>query len=301
MSDCIRCRSLIDGVELYGLHEACFLEWFGLPSPAEFKDLDPKSTNSQEPTKKITKKKDTFFHGRYEKYSARLASQEYILKVEEEKFPELPATEYLCNRIAQILGIDVPPFHLLKFESKMTFVTRNFMQDYIGQLNHIYKFLPEGDEHHNCEVIANCILEQTGKFADVACFIEICLFDALVGNNDRHGRNLGIIDTGKFKKLAPMYDNPSFLGTQNTMLGAHFNPSGCIWTLDSREPKVAEYIKEFVRLGHKKITTVFANKVVSRFHLIVDAVATSHISEKRQKAFLKLLEERLGEFENAKQ
>ncbi len=302
MKECFKCRQVIESNEVYGLHEQCFMDWFSVQKILEFHDLDPKNNSAKTQSQEIKKKVDTFLHGRYLKYSARLGSIEYILKIQEDEFPELPVTEYVCNGIAEILGIDIPPYHLIDFNGRVTFVTRNFMQDHVGTLHHIYKFLPDGEENHNCEEIMRLILEQTGKLADVARFIEICLFDSLIGNHDRHGRNLGIIETTKAKKLAPMYDNPSLFGTEKEfMLGAHFNPSGCIWTVKTKEPKPRDYIEEFNRLGHKKVVNLFSGKAIARFPKIIDLVRNSALSQKRKKAFVKLLEERIGEFEYGKQ
>lgn len=301
MNECYKCRTKINGLDVYGLHEKCFLAWFNVQNVLEFHDLDPKGSSTKTQSKEIKKKADTFLHGRYLKYSARLGTVEYILKIKEDEFPELPSVEFVCNGIAEILGIDVAPYHLINFNGRITFVTRNFMQDYVGTLHHIYKFLPEGEENHNCEEISRIILEQTGKLADVARFIEICLFDSLIGNHDRHGRNLGIIETSKTKKLSPMYDNPSLFGTeQDFILTAHFNPSGCVWTSTSKEPKPKEYIEEFSRLGHKKVVSSFCARVVSRFPKIVELIDSSVLSHNRKKAFIKLLEQRIGDFENGK-
>lgn len=298
--DCLYCGALIEGAAAYGLHENCYLGWFDLPRLAEFKDLDPKKSSIAPVTTAIRKKKDTFFHGRYLKYSARLGPTEYILKVQEDEFPELPMMEFTCNRIASLLAIDVPQYFLINFNGRITFVTRNFMQDYVGTLNHIYKFLPDGEENHNCAQIVRVILEQTGRLADVARFVEICLFDSLVGNNDRHGRNLGIIETHKLKRLAPMYDNPSFFGVENDfLLEADFNPSGSIWTANSSEPKVVDYITEFRTMGLERVVTQFRKRLLSKFPLIAEEVNLSKISKKRRKAFLRFLEKRLGDFENA--
>ncbi|MCB0355669.1 MAG: HipA domain-containing protein [Bdellovibrionales bacterium] len=288
---------------IYGLHQTCFIEWFDVGQELEFSNLDPKSSSSTKvQSPEITKKKDTFFHGRYAKYSARLGSVEYILKVQEDDFPELPVVEFVCNKIAALLSIDIPKYYLIDFNGRTTFVTRNFMQDYPGgTLHHLYKFLPEGEESHCCEKIIHVLLQQTGKLADVAKFIEICLFDSFIGNNDRHGRNLGLIETSKQKKLAPMYDNPSFIGIEKEfILGAHFNPSGSIWTQDSKEPKPADYIYEFRKLGHDKIVLQFCSKVISRFSTITKAVMESNISQKRKEAFINILESRIEEFENAR-
>ncbi len=287
--------------KVYGLHPYCFMTWFGVQNILEFDNLDPKKNTSKTQSQEIEKKIDTFLHGRYLKYSARLGTVEYILKIQEDEFPELPATEYLSNQIAETLGMDIPPYHLIDFNGRITFVTRNFMQDHVGTLQHIYKFLPTGPQHHNCEEIAKLILDQTGKLADVARFIEISLFDALIGNNDRHGRNLGIIETTKAKRLSPMYDCPSIFGTEaEFLLEAHYNPSGCIYTSTSKEPKVIDYIVEFKRLGHEKVVSTFSTRAISRFPQIIELVKKSAISTKRKKAFMKLLEERIGEFENGK-
>ncbi len=173
------------------------------------------------------------------------------------------------------------------------------MQDYTGTLDHIYKFLPAGEKHHNCEEIMNLILTQTSKLTDVVTFIEICLFDALIGNNDRHGRNLGIITTASTKKLAPMYDNPSCIGIEDKFfLVSDIDPSGCIWTKSSNNPKTTDYINEFSRLGHRETVIRFSSKAVSRAPIIFNAIGKAKLSQQRKKALSKLIQKRLGDFEN---
>jgi len=275
------------------------MEWFNLSNIIEFHDVDPRKTSSTPYPPEFKKKKDTFFHGRYLKYSARLRSTAYILKIQENDFPELPIVEFLCNQIAELLSIEVPAYHLINFNGRIAFVTRNFMQDYIGSLHHIYKFLPAGEDNHNCEEIIKVLLTETGKLTDVVKFIEICLFDTLIGNNDRHGRNLGIIETASIKKLAPMYDNPSFLGTEEEFfLKTDFNPSGSIWTKASTEPKPIDYMQEFERLGYKDITMEFNKKITSQSSLITDVIKNSDLGAIRKNALIKLLQKRIKDFEN---
>jgi hypothetical protein len=303
MIKCLKCSILLEPAQaVYGLHKLCFAEWFDHPSAYEFIDLDPKKSSST-PTSnpEIKKQKNTFFHGNYLKYSASLGKTQYILKVQESRFPELPHTEYLCNQIAELLKIEIPPYHLINFNGRITFVTRNFMQDYTGALHHIYKYLPSGNENHNCEEIINVILAQTERLADVVKFIEICLFDTLVGNNDRHGRNLGIIETASHKKLAPMYDNPSCLGIEEDFfLLSDTNPSGSIWTKLNKEPKPKDYMIEFQRLGYETIVSQFCKKIISQSENIINVINKIEISEIRKNAFIRLLQKRIGEFKNAK-
>jgi hypothetical protein len=302
MDTCLKCKKVLESEAIYGLHQHCFAESFWHTNTKEFKDLDPKKSSSMlssNPT--IKKQKDTFFHGNYLKYSARLGQTEYILKVKESRYPELPQVEYLCNQIAELLKIDVPPYHLINFNGQIAFVTRNFMQDYTGTLHHIYKFLSIGEENHNCEELIKIILTQTGKLTDAVKFIEICLFDALIGNNDRHGRNLGIIETASIKKLAPMYDNPSCLGIEDDFfLVADINPSGSIWTKTSKTPKPIDYIKEFIRLGYETTVTQFCNKIIAQSSNIINIINNTELSQIRKEALTKLLQKRIGDFENVK-
>jgi hypothetical protein len=297
---CLYCNNSIESSDIHGLHEDCFDKSFGAKH-TEFYSLDPQKTVSKPSSSDIEKKRDTFFHGKYLKYSAMLGQIYYILKIQEPEYPDLPIVEYLCNQIAETLGIDVPPHHLINYKGRITFVTRNFMQDYIGTLIHIYSYLPKGDDNYNCEELIKAILAQTARLNEVSKFIGICLFDTLIGNNDRHGRNLGIIDTGTTKKLSPMYDNPSFIGIQDDfLLESDTNPSGCIWTKSSRYPKPKEYIDEFQRLGYESIVEEFRYKIIAKSTDIISLVEKIDLGQKRKNSFLKLIKKRIKDFEDAK-
>ena len=288
---CIKCRKSLARTHYYGLHKSCFLEWFVLSKAQKFQNLDPKKSGASSDDLQVKKKKNTFYHGRYLKYSARLNDVDYILKVQEEKYPDLPCMEYLCNCIASLLSLEVPKYYLIIFNKKWTFITYNFMQDYQeSTLHHIYKFLPDGEENHNCSNLIKVLKSETNQLSDVIKFIRICLFDALIGNNDRHGRNLGIIETQNRKRLAPMYDNPSYFGIEdNSMLNADINPSCSIWTSSSRQPKLLDYMTEFKKLGFEKVCMEFKEKFLNQFQNIEQEINTAYISTKRKKAFLKFL------------
>ena len=135
---------------------------------------------------------------------------------------------------------------------------------------------------------------QKTKPADVARFIEIVLFDSLIGNNDRHGRNLGIIESAKRRQLAPMYDNPSYFGIESdSFMDFDFTISGCIRTSISKEPKLLDYIQEFQSLGFEKICMKFLKKALRQSQKIVEEIEFSEISKKRKKAFIKFLNKQL--------
>lgn len=172
------------------------------------------------------------------------------------------------------------------------------MQDYVGSnLIHIYHFI-KADKEFNIENLFKIIEEKTGKYAELKKFIRLCLFDALIGNHDRHGRNLGFIQSASKYILSPCYDNPSYLAiADEDFLGTDLNPRGKIYTSTTKEPGMADYINEFIRLGYKVEVQEFF-KIIS-LEKIQNLIEESFISQKRKQAFINLITKRYMEFKDA--
>jgi len=291
---CLKCiRKFGEENICYGLHEECFKNWFKLSSFERFQDV---AAQKQFDSLSLPAKDNfSFFHGKFRKYSAKLGGLDYILKIEEHDYPELPATEYLCNQIFELLGVHVPPFYLIKFEEKLsTFVTKNFMsglQD--SNLIHLYHYLEEG-EGYNCESLVKTIGNVTGKIVSQEDFVFLTLADSLIGNNDRHGRNLGFIQTPQGLSLAPFYDNPSNIGIEiASLLGADLRPRGHIYTLNSSEPNMTNYIEEWKRLGFENVVESFRKAVdLPKILLLVDK---GFLTTKRKEALKRLITKRWQE------
>lgn len=284
----------------HGLHSKCFIECFNLKNPSgTFTNLTPKSQSSQNttPNSDISKKNKSFFHGAFKKYSAVIEGEHYILKVAQSEFPELPMIEWVSNKIGKVIGLNVPDFYLIKLENSIdTFVTKNFMASKPGtNLNHIYHFV--GTREHNCETLLNIIKEKCGKLADIKEFIYMCLFDALIGNHDRHGRNIALIQHGPSTfSLSPTYDNPSYIGIEaEVLLGADINPTGKISTKATMEPSMKDYILEFNRLGYQEIVLSFKEKLKANWKHVHEIVQLSDLKPKRKDALLKVLNKRRSE------
>lgn len=305
---CYKCnRSFEDNsITKYGLHIACYKAWFdpkyensalsSKESVEEFVDIIPREVTSYNRTMERTVN-DSFFQGKFKKYSAKVYDTEYILKVHTKEYEELPKTEYLCNQIAKSLGLDVAKYYLIKYPEKSDcFVTYNFMQDFTASnLIHIYHFIKE-DEEFNVENIFNVIKDKTGKYSELVKFIKMCLFDALIGNHDRHGRNIGLIQSSSNYILSPCYDNPSYLGIEDDLLGADLNPIGKIHTSQSKEPTVSDYANDFINLGYKEPIEEFFDGI--NLKKIKGLIESSFISKKRKEAFIRLITKRYMEFEN---
>ncbi len=285
---CHCCKPLyVEETSLHGLHENCFKECFG--SCEKFVDLVARSQSappapiSQEP------KNISFFHGAYRKYSARLGKRTYILKVQQQEYPELPATEFLSNQIFHSLNIPVPDHYLIKYpKDTLCFVTKNFMSDLTAStLDHIYHFVTD-EKKHDCESLVKIIGEKTQRKIEQEKFILLTLADSLIGNHDRHGRNLAFIRSAKGIWLSPFYDNPSALALEDpSMLGADLQPRGSIYTKDTDKPTMKDYVLEWNRLGYGDVVRHFKKNL--SLPTIKDLIEKSHLSEKRKRALLVLI------------
>lgn len=296
---CLKCSFKINTEEKehYGLHEKCFTEWFNAPFGAEFMSLQKRSsTSSSDQQKNPSSQNTSFFHGKFKKYSANLNNEAYILKMRQEDAQELPEVEYLCNQIAKSLNVPVAEFFFINFNGDRTFVTKNFIKPTTPtDLQHIYHF--RQDDQHSCEGIIQAIMTTTQKPHDVKTFIKTTLFDALIGNHDRHGRNLAFIRTAKGMSLSPIYDNVSYLTLESgNMLKADFNPTGKISTEETNEPSMCDYVKDLKRLGYQDDVDEFYQS--TKLSEITKMINESFCSVLMKDAVIKLVTKRFKELEN---
>lgn len=292
---CLKCRAQLLKETHYGLHPACFTQWFKVESLAEFISLQRRSHSSSE-DKQQPSNDTSFFHGMFKKYSAILNDESYILKMRQKDAPELPEVEYLCNQIASLLSIPVAEFYFIQFNSENTFVTKNFIrQGSPVSLQHIYHF--RDNALHNCETLIKVVYEKTQNANDVRALINTILFDALIGNHDRHGRNLAFIATAKDVSLSPIYDNVSYLSLEyGDMLLADFNPTGKVHTSATLEPSMRDYVRELKELGYHDNVEEFYQRInLSQIAKLVDE---SFCSDLMKKAMNLLIKKRYLEIKN---
>jgi hypothetical protein len=293
---CCRCGQVVlnDEKSWYGLHEHCFKTWFDLNEVGEFLDLVVRS-QSQAPEKEKKGANISFFHGAYRKYSARLEQTSYILKIQQQEYPDLPTTEFLCNQIFESLSISIPNYYLIRFpEKQFCFISKNFMSGLeYSDLIHIYHFV-KGGMGHDCESLVTIIGQQTNRRIDQENLVYLTLADSLIGNHDRHGRNLGFIRSAKGVLLAPFYDNPSALALEEeSLLGADLQPRGSIFTRDSDKPSMRDYVQEWKRLGYAEVVDRFRSLCsLEKIHGLIEA---SYLSQKRKKALWRLIAARSEE------
>lgn len=284
----------------YGLHPACFQKSFGVDGLPEFTGLARKQSDTTSPVGRPDKGADvvsSFFQGKFRKYDARLEGVSYILKVEEKEYPELPAMEFLCNQIALSLVITVAHFILFRFYGVSALAVRNFIRPGRKEsLQHIHHFIEGGS--FDCETLLEVIRDKTGRLSEIERFITLCLFDSLIGNHDRHGRNLGLIEEEGQYTLAPFYDNPSYLGIEEAaFLRAEHSPRGRIATSCSPDPEMSDYVAEFRRLGYADVVNEFRRRL--NLEKLMTLTGWSFLSEERAKAFQRLVMRRAEQLNHA--
>ena len=163
-------------------------------------------------------------------------------------------------------------------------------------LDHMYHFL-KPDMQYDCETLVMIIGLRTGRRIDQEKFVYLTLADSLIGNNDRHGRNLGFINSSKGIFLSPFYDNPSALGVESySFLSADLQPRGAIFTKHSNEPTMKDYLLEWKRLGYTNVIEQFRKKV--SLIPLKQYLEFQFISEKRRNALKRLIGKRTEEIFN---
>ncbi len=154
-------------------------------------------------------------------------------------------------------------------------------------LDHIYHFVTDGKKY-DCESLVEIIGEKTQRKREQERFVFLTLADSLIGNHDRHGRNLAFIRSAKGIWLSPFYDNPSALALDDpSILGADLQPRGSIFTKYSNMPTMKDYIMEWNRLGYSHIIQRFKKKL--HLKTVENLIKKSHICEKRKQALWRLI------------
>ncbi len=153
----------------------------------------------------------------------------YIAKVGHKWYPVESITEHLLNRIGQELGFTMAHSKIVIIGNQLRFLSEYFLKPATEELVHgadIYAgYLSDENKDFVHEVEAqkiaqtfftfqfaeNALRQMFPKYADTLLFglVKILLFDAMIGNNDRHFYNWGIvrnISGTKPPTFAPIYD-----------------------------------------------------------------------------------------------
>ena len=142
------------------------------------------------------------------------------------KFPKSSETkehisEKLAQEIADLLGLKSAKVEIGIFEDRagsFSYLINGKNETLVEGINFILRKYPTYDRDHLYYVRKNkkryyCIgmIKESLSFEIFREFLEVMIFDCLIGNSDRHHSNWAVIKEKGKEKLSPVYDNGSSL------------------------------------------------------------------------------------------
>ena len=167
-------------------------------------------------------------------YSDTFQYKNYFIKFPSFHVPNLIAWEHLSYELADMLRLNIPSYGVGHVYEYQDVYTRNvFITDKIeGELTPAFKYL-QGVEY-NLEGIVD-------HLENPEPFIDMCLFDGLTLNTDRHARNYAFIDG----KLSPLFDNHSSYALKS------FKDTGLsVPTREKNKPSFSDYLSKIIDMGY---------------------------------------------------
>lgn len=204
-------------------------------------------------------------------------SWRYLFKLSEARYPEQYWAEIIAYQIAHLLDTPVPPAFAAYDPERnecgalIEWFYEDRIETFTAAGNYCQSKIPNFDRkkgtQHNLE-IATEIYEQflNRKIETKFLFYEMLMFDALIGNTDRHQDNWGIIFESRYPngehdsaRFAPWFDNGTSLGHER------FIENVGTWT----DEDVVRYLKKGC---HHFRSTASATKRLQHSDVLVDGI-----------------------------
>ncbi len=224
---------------------------------------------------------------------------EYILKPQQDIYPQLPENEDLTMRLAKSCGIEVP-LHGMVYakDGTLTYFIKRFDRLTKGRKLAVEDFAQLAGKKR--ETKYDYSIEKLIKIIDEVCtfpvlekskFFRRFLFNYLTGNEDMHLKNYAVITRNNKVELSPAYD---FLNT-SIVLGGDIEESAL-----SLKGKKKQFSKEILvdYLGNKRLqlTDKVIKKVLQKIFDVSkeweNSISNSFLNDELKEAYLALLHQR---------
>lgn len=227
----------------------------------------------------------------------------YIIKPQNDIFPELPENEDVTMKMAKIYGLEVP-FHGLVYskDGSLSYFIKRFDRYSKGKKYATEDFAQLSGNSRDTKY--DYTMEKLVKIIDEFCtfpaiakadFFKRVLFCFITGNEDMHLKNFSVITKGGKTTLAPVYD---FL---NSSISIKNPQEELALSLKGKKSnlKVSDWIdyyaKERLKLNDKTIDIILSkmNKSVSKW---TELLEISFLSDVMKEKYLKLMDNRIRRF-----
>lgn len=227
----------------------------------------------------------------------------YIIKPQNDLFPELPENEDVTMKMAKLYGLEVP-FHGLVYskDGSLSYFIKRFDRYSKGK-----KFATEDFAQltgNTRDTKYDYTMEKLIKVIDEYCtfpaiekadFFKRVLFCFITGNEDMHLKNFSVITKAGKTTLAPVYDFlNSSISIKNPQEELALSLKGKKSNFKSTE-WIDYYAKERLELNDKTINTILSdmNKSISKW---TELVEISFLSDTMKEKYLRLLNNRIRRF-----
>jgi serine/threonine-protein kinase HipA len=227
----------------------------------------------------------------------------YIIKPQNDIFPELPENEDVTMKMAKVYGIDVP-FHGLVYskDGSLSYFIKRFDRYSKGKKYATEDFAQLTGSSRDTKY--DYTMEKLVKVIDDYCtfpaiekadFFKRVLFCFITGNEDMHLKNFSVITKAGKTTLTPVYDFlNSSISIKNPQEELALSLKGKKSNFKSTE-LIDYYAKELLQLNDKTIAIILSdmNKSLSKW---IELVEVSFLSDAMKEKYLKVLDNRMKRF-----
>lgn len=220
----------------------------------------------------------------------------YILKPQNEAFPQMPENEHLTMRMAELCGISVVPSSLIRLKSgQLSYITKRIDRTEANEKIHMldmFQILEAFDKYKSSvEKVGKAVAEHScNTLLDLLRLFEVVLFSYITGNNDMHLKNFSLILSNEEWVLSPAYD------LLNINLHLPEDMEEIALTINGKKRKLTK--SDFINLGLKFQLT--EKQILNAFKRLAKAekkmkqeIKSSFLSPQNQAKYIELLENRL--------
>jgi len=166
----------------------------------------------------------------------------HILKPEPDRFPGLAVNEIFCMTLAQAVGLNAPNTEYRQIGRKPCILVQRYDRttDETGHTTRLHQedfcqalgFPPERKyQAEGGPTLGDCIALLRDWSAtpvlDIPNFINVLIFNVLIGNADAHGKNYSLLYSNSDRRLAPCYDLVCTLAWPNLSRNLAMKIGGC--------------------------------------------------------------------------
>jgi len=220
----------------------------------------------------------------------------YILKPQNEAYPQMPENEHLTMRMAEICSISVVPSSLIRLKSgELSYITKRVDRTESSEKIHMldmFQILEAFDKYKSSmEKVGKAVADYTSNtLLDLLRLLEVTIFSFLTGNNDMHLKNFSLIKNQREWHLSPAYD------LLNVNLHLPEDTEEMALTINGKKRNLtkADFVQlgEKFKLSEKQIVNSFARFVKAEEEL-KKMIKRSFLSLENQEKYISLLENRL--------